>query len=328
MMNGKQRFSSLKRPISRALLAGMAATAASVVPLATAESARAQTSPVSPTVINPTAPTVPPGAGGSPITGQPPVVQPPVVQPPVVQPPVVQPPVVQPPVVQPPVVQPPVVQPPVVQPPVVQPPVVQPPVVQPPVVQPPVVQPPVVQPPVVQPPVVQPPVVQPPVVQPPVVQPPVVQPPVVQPPPAPVPQFGVLDVTFVQTTATALGVDGQVLFQSALVQASIRSYGTGAQSFLQAAEARFRAAGIFNIDSYNNPGFVSIVDTSANLTDAIGAINGLSIGRLRVVSVTRTITLFRSTFSGARFSRIGFVNFLVYKSTTIRAITLPPVRTD
>ena len=296
-MNGKQRFSSLKRPISRALLAGMAATAASVVPLATAESARAQTSPVSPTVINPTVPTVPPGAGGSPITGQPPVVQPPVVQPPVVQPPVVQPPVVQPPVVQPPVVQPPVVQPPVVQPPVVQPPVVQPPVVQPPVVQPPVVQPPVVQPPVVQPPVVG-------------------------------PQFGVLDVTFVQTTAVALGVSGEVFFQSTLVQASIRAYGTGAQSFLQAAEARFRAAGIFNIDSYNNPGFVSIVDTSANLTDAIGAINGLSIGRLRVVSVTRTITLFRSTFSGARFSRIGFVNFLVYKSTTIRAITLPPVRTD
>ncbi|NER39162.1 MAG: hypothetical protein F6J93_35285 [Oscillatoria sp. SIO1A7] len=131
-----------------------------------------------------------------------------------------------------------------------------------------------------------------------------------------------------QTTAAALGVNGEVFFQTSLVQTSIQAYGPGAQGFLQAAEAQFRAAGIFSIDTYNNEGFVSIVNEATSLSNAIASINGLSVGRIRAIFVTRTITLFRSTFSGARFRSVNIVTLFIYKASNIRAINFPPARDD
>jgi hypothetical protein len=128
----------------------------------------------------------------------------------------------------------------------------------------------------------------------------------------------------VTAQAAALGLTPEQYLALPLVQAAIASLGAGAEGFLAALAAKLQAAGLFNVSAYQNAAFISLIAGAANASDAISAINGLSIEQLALL-YRLGFTQFGGLpirrgqfFSRLRYSQISLSQMLVYKFTSVR----------
>lgn len=134
-----------------------------------------------------------------------------------------------------------------------------------------------------------------------------------------------VDAAFISELARLLGIDSDTLVAT-LIFDRARGLRGNRQIALEAFINALKRAGVFEIGAFNNEAFAQLFSSYATAEELAAIFNSLSNIRIRFLAgASRFFARKGFRFRLAR-QNISFAQFFVYKYTGVRAISFPPAR--